>query len=123
MIFTVLRLVFGLFWLIFGLNYFVQLFPTPAPQGNAATLMNGLDAAGYMLPMMYATQFACGALLLAGRFVPLSLVLLAPITLNIVLYDLFLNPSGLAIGAVVAAIHATLLYRHQKVYMELLTTR
>jgi hypothetical protein len=33
--------------------------------------------------------------LLVNRLVPLSLVLLGPVIVNIILYDLFLNPTGL----------------------------
>ncbi len=122
-ILCVLRLVFGLFWLVFGLNYFLHLFPVPTATGDAATLMQGLEASGYMMPLIYAVQILSGALLLANRFVPLALLLLAPITANILLYDLLLNPGGLVIGAVIAALHATLLYTRRRAYMGLLTIK
>lgn len=118
-----LRLIFGLFWLAFGLNYFAHLFPIPAPTGDAAILMNGLGVSGYMMPLIYGTQIAVGIMLLANRYVPLALLMLAPITANIVLYDVFLNPSGLVIGAVIAVLHATLLYSRRKAYMGVLTIK
>ena len=106
----ILTLIFALFWLIFGLNGFLHFFPTPEPNPTAATLMAALDNSGYIMPLTYAMEIIGGILLLIPRFRFLALLLLAPVTLNIVLYDFFLNPGGLAIGAVIAAIHALLLW-------------
>lgn len=119
----VLRLIFGLFWLVFGLNYFLHFFPIPAATGDAALLMQGLEASYYLMPLIYGVQILAGLLLLANRFVPLALLLLAPITANILLYDLFLNPSGLVIGAVLVILHAVLLYTRRWAYMSLLTIK
>ena len=82
--------------------------------------MGALRATGYILPIMYASQVLTGAMLLSRRFVPLALILLAPITLNIILYDLFLNPSGLVIGSMVCALHAGLFYVNRQVFLPFL---
>lgn len=111
-----LRLVFGLFWLVFGLNGLLHLFPTPTPTGAAAEFMGALEQSGYVMPLTYSLQMLCGILLLSGYFVPLALLLLAPVIANIVLYDTFLNPSGLMIGIVVAALHLALMYSHRHAY-------
>jgi len=66
---------------------------------------------------MYASQVVMGVMLLSGRFVALALVVLAPITVNILLYDLFLNPSGLLIGTLVSALHAGLFYANRQVFL------
>ena len=49
-------------------------------------------------------QVIGGVLLLANRFVPLALVLLAPIVVNIVLFHAFMAPSGLPIAVFTAAL-------------------
>lgn len=110
----------GLFWLIFGLNNFFHFFPIPAPSGAGADFIQALDKAGYVLPLVYGTQVVAGAMLLARRFVPLTLLLLAPIVANILLYDLFLNPSGLAIGIVITVFYAAVLFDHRQKFIPLL---
>lgn len=119
----IIRLIFGLFWLIFGLNYFVHFFPVPAATDDAALLMQGLEASGYLMPLIYGVQILAGIMLLSNRFVPLGLLLLAPVTANILLYDLFLNPSGLVIGVVIALLHTALLYTNRRAYMGLVTIK
>lgn len=113
----IITALFGLFWLIFGLNNFLHFFSIPEPSQDGASFMRALENTGYALPIVYSTQIATGLLLLARRFMPLALLFLAPIVANILLYDLFLNPGGLMIGAVIAALYAFLLFRRKQVFM------
>lgn len=116
----VARLIFGLFWLIFGLNGFLHFFPTPAPTAEAADFMDALMHAGYVMPLIYATQVIAGISLLSGWMVPLALIMLGPVVGNIVLYDAFLNPAGLVIGMVVLVIYMFLLYAYRQAFLPLL---
>lgn len=118
---SVLRFIFGIFWLVFGINGLFHLFQVPPPPAESAYFMDALARAGYVLPLMYGLQAICGVMLLLGTFVPLALLLLAPIVANIVLYDIALNPGGLAIGIVIAALHAILLWKHKSAYAGILT--
>lgn len=115
-----LRVVYGAFWLVFGLNNFLHFFPIPAPSEQGAAFMAALAATGYLLPLVYGAQIAAGAMLLAGRYVPLALLILAPVVGNIVLYDWFLNPSGLTIGIILLAIYLVLLYAYRQRFTPLL---
>lgn len=118
--FTVLTVIYGLFWLIFGLNGFVHFFPIPEPAGEAGELMTALTRSGYIIPLVYGSEIAGGILLLSLRFVPLGLLILAPVVFNILLYDLFLNPKGLFIGIILTAIHALLLWRVRPAFYPIL---
>jgi len=114
------RLLFGAFWLVFGMNGFLHFFPIPAPQPEGLAFTQALDAAGYVMPLVYATQAICGLLLLLGSYVPLALALLGPIVANILLYDLFLNPPGLTIGVIILAVYLALLYAYHRHFLPLL---
>lgn len=118
--FSVLTRVFGLFWLVFGMNGLFHFFPVPAPAAESAYFMEALERATYVMPLVYGLQVCVGLLLLLQCCVPLALLLAAPIVGNIVLYDLFLNPSGLAIGIVIAVIEVLLLWRNRAAFMPLL---
>jgi uncharacterized membrane protein YphA (DoxX/SURF4 family) len=115
----ILSRIFGLFWLVFGLNSLFHFFPIPAPPQDSAYFMEAMARSGYALPMIYGTEVVAGLMLLLGGWKPLALLLVAPITANILAYDMMLNPSGLAIGIVVAVIHAFLLWRSRAAYAPL----
>lgn len=120
---TVLKIItalFGLFWLVFGLNNFLHFFPIPEPSQAGADFMQALENTGYVLPLVYGAQIIAGLLLLVRRFVPLALLVLAPIVANILLYDLFLNPSGLVIGGVIGVLYAAVLFYHKHKFIPLL---
>lgn len=112
--------IFGLFWLVFGLNGLFHFFPVPAPAQASAYFMEALARSGYALPMIYGTEVAAGLMLLLGGWTPLALLILAPVTANILLYDVLLNPAGLGVGIAVAVFHAFLLWRNRAVYEPLL---
>ena len=116
----VLTAVFGLFWLVFGLNGFAHFFAPPVPTGQAAVFMQALEQAGYVMPLVYGSQLLAGALLLSRRFRALALLILAPVVGNIILYDTFLNHSGLVIGGVIGVFYAALLVLNRKRFLTFL---
>ena len=119
---TVVRYLVGLMLFVFGLNGFLQFIPPPhAPPAGEAFL----DAlvTGNVLPVVSVFEALTGALLLAGRFVPLALVMLVPITLNIVLYHLTFDPGGGVAGYVLLAMHAFLLWAYAGHLMPLARAR
>ncbi len=117
----IITALFGAFWLVFGLNNFLNFFPLPGPSAQGAEFMNALENTGYALPVIYGTQIVAGVLLLLRKFVPLALCLLAPIVANIALYDLFLNPSGLVIGSIICVLFAAVLLNQKDRFKPLLT--
>jgi len=97
----VVRILLGLLFTFSGIAFF---FTTPPPlEGDMATFFAGMAATKYFFFLLKGTETVCGLLLVSGLFVPLALVVLAPISINIFLVHSFLAPSGvplaLAIGA------------------------
>lgn len=90
-----LRVLLGLIFFVFGLNGFLQFLPMPPLTPEAGAFMGGLAESGYFFPLLKATEVLCGALLLVNRFVPLALVVLAPIIVNILFFHLFLDTAGM----------------------------
>jgi uncharacterized membrane protein YphA (DoxX/SURF4 family) len=76
----------------------------PVPPGSDAEAFGrALGATGYMIPLLKGLELAGAVLLLRRRFVPLALVMLAPIVVNIAAFHLFLERGGLPIAAFLAA--------------------
>jgi hypothetical protein len=92
------------------------------PPGSVA-LAGAFLASGYMFPLIKGTEVVVGALLLANRFVPLALVLLAPVMVNIVLFHAFLAPSGIGMAIVLVALQLFLAWTNRRAYRPLLTAR
>jgi len=103
---TVARILMGLMFVVFGSNGFLNFIPppkAPLPEG-AAAFAGALAQTGYMMPLVMGTQLLGGILLLLNRFVPLALVLLAPLLVGIVAFHIFLAPSSIGPGIVLLAL-------------------
>ena len=114
------RVALGLVFFIFGLNGFFDLFSTPTPEDTAHGFLTGLAAAPYFFPLLKGVEAACGALLLWGRYVTLSLVALAPVVVNIVIFHAFLDPTGLTVAAVVSVLYTHLVWKNRSTLSVLL---
>ena len=94
------RLLLGLGFVVFGLNGFLNFLTGPMPTGLAGEFARVL-AESHFFWVVAAIQILGGALLLVNRFVPLGLVLLAPVIFNILAYHALLDPAGIVPGIVV----------------------
>jgi uncharacterized membrane protein YphA (DoxX/SURF4 family) len=113
------RILLGLVFLVFGLNVFFHFMPSPPPPGDAGVIAGLMFQHGWFA--FYAVLYVVAALLLlAGRFVPLALVLLAPIIVNILLFHLTLAPSAIGPGLVCAVLEIFLIYAYWPAFASLL---
>ena len=120
------RVLLGLVFFTFGLDGFLHFVPQPDPSAmppGSLAFASALMATGYMFPLIKGTEVLVGALLLANRFVPLALVLLAPVLVNIVLFHLFLAPSGAGLAIVLVALQLFLAWKNRRAYRPILTAR
>jgi putative oxidoreductase len=85
----------------------------PMPSGLAGQFIGALALSHYFW-VVAALQVAGGALLLLNRFVPLALVLLGPVIVNIILYHVFLNPSGAPLAIVVVILWGIVFYSQRQ---------
>jgi uncharacterized membrane protein YphA (DoxX/SURF4 family) len=110
------RIVLGLAFFVFGLNGFINFIPPPpdAIPKAAMDFSMAMINTGYLLQLVKGTEVLVGALLLMNRFVPLALVIIAPVIVNIVAFHAFLAPSGMVIPIVlvVAALYLAWVHRH-----------
>jgi uncharacterized membrane protein YphA (DoxX/SURF4 family) len=94
------RFVLGLIFLTSGLNGFFHFFAMPAMPDAANNFLGALSNGIYFFPLLKTLEMFCGAFLLIDAFVPLVLVVLAPIVVNIFMFHLFLAPSGLFLALI-----------------------
>jgi uncharacterized membrane protein YphA (DoxX/SURF4 family) len=119
---TVIRILLGLIFTVFGLNGFLHFIPMqPMPQA-AMIFFAALTATGDMIRLIFFGQLIGGVLLLTGVAVPLALAILAPIVVNILFFHLFLSPGGLAIAFAVVAMEVFLAWRYQDAFAPLFSS-
>src|SRR5690242_11469505 len=85
---TIVRVLLGLMFLIFGLNGFLNFIPTPKDMPpDILSIMGALMKAGYMT-VVSGAEVLSAIMLLTNRFVPLALTLLAPIVVGILTFHI-----------------------------------
>lgn len=99
------RILLGLIFFVFGLIGLLNLIPPPPnlPE-RLQTFNEGMAASGYLMTLVKGTETLYGLMLLTGYFVPLALVMLAPIVLNIFFVHAFMAPEGLPIPIVAGSL-------------------
>jgi uncharacterized membrane protein YphA (DoxX/SURF4 family) len=113
---VVLRVVLGLVLVLVGLNKLFHFMPTPPATPEMQKFLGALAASGYLIPLIAGVEAVVGIMLITDRFVPLALVVLAPISVNIVACHLAMDPAGIAPAALVAALNATLAIAYRDRY-------
>jgi hypothetical protein len=96
---TIARYLLGLMFTIFGLNGFLHFIPMMPMPPLASQFMSVLAASHYMVPV-FLLQIISGLLFLLNRYVPLALTLIAPVIVNILLFHVLMNPSGIVPGVI-----------------------
>ncbi|MCE9579460.1 MAG: DoxX family protein [Deltaproteobacteria bacterium] len=120
---TVLRLLLGTGFVVFGLNYFLHFLPEPEGMPPAAMAFVGALVSSKLLTFVKIIEIGAGALLLANRFVPLALALLAPILVGIAFFHAVLVPSGLPVAVVFLGLELALAWSYRAAFAPMLRAR
>ena len=115
-----MRIILGLILLIFGLNKFLNFMPMPPLPEGAGNFMKALIDTGYMMPLIALVEIVSGILLLINKYVPVALLILAPLSVNIVAFHAMLAPSGIAPAALVAILNILLLLSNKDKFSSVL---
>lgn len=114
------RILLGLIYFSYGLNFFVHYFPAKLPPGYGGVFEGALIGSGYFFQYMKVMQIAGGLLLLSNRYVSLVAIAVLPISANIFLFHLFLAPKGMVVAVLVVTTNLLLLLAYRKNYQMLL---
>ena len=117
-----LRFLLGLIFLAGGIG---GLFDLMKPEGSEAALgfIAALKSTGYLWVLVKVTEIVCGLFLLANLWVPLMLIILFPVTLNILLFHAFLEHGMLVMAMLIMGLHLYLVLVNSKAYNRLFTMR
>ena len=116
------RYLLGLIFFIFGGAGLLNLFPPPPDMPQAlSSFTNAIVATGYFFPFLKGTETVCGFLLLLGVAPALMLVILAPITIQILLLHFFLTPGlqNLVLPILILLLHLASAMAYWSIYRPL----
>ena len=118
---VIARVLLGLIFVVFGSNIFLHFIPMPPPPPTLAGDFSKALFLSHYLHVVAVFQIVGGLILLIGRFVPLGLVLLAPVIVNIDLVHILMDPSGLPMAAVISILLVFLLWQYRDAFKGILT--
>lgn len=110
---TIARYLLGVMFTVFGLNGFLRFIPQAPPSSTVAQQFMGAVFESHFMVLVFVLQLAAGLLLLAGRFVPLALAILAAIITNILLYHVTMDPKNIGPGILAAILWVLVFVRHR----------
>jgi uncharacterized membrane protein YphA (DoxX/SURF4 family) len=108
------RILLGVILLLSGLNKIFKFVPTPADD-----LIESFGQVDYIFPVVAGLEIFIAVLLLIKKWVAFALILLVPLSINILLFHLYLNFQGIIPAMVVAALNTILIYKHWRQYVPL----
>jgi len=114
--------VFGVMFLAFFLLWVLD-WELPSVPPEAESFRSAILEAGYIFPAIALVYLLVGVACVTDRFVPLAAVVLFPVTLNIVLYHVFLVQSKILLALFVVVPNAFLAYISREAYKPLFRSR
>lgn len=115
----IVRLLLGLIYFIFGLNGFFLFIPVPPMSEQATSLIIALKNSG-LLYFEKSLEVIGGLLLLTNQFPKLATLILAPLTLNILFFHMFLDQGILVLAVLMCFMNAYLGWFYRTAYIPIL---
>ncbi|HZL11999.1 MAG TPA: hypothetical protein VFC65_18605 [Prolixibacteraceae bacterium] len=119
----IVRVLMGLMFAFASIVVLFKLVPQPEQTGNVKIFMDGMTASVYLMTTVKIIELICAIAFLSGRFVPLATVVIFPITLNILLFHAFLEPSGLLTGVLLMLGNLFLAFHFRDKYKPLFSAK
>ena len=117
---TIVRVLLGLMFLVFGLNGFLNFMPAPKDMPPEIVNVTGaLMQAGYM-EVVSGAEVLIAVMLLTNRFVPLALAFLAPIIVGIITFHLAMQRATIGPGIVVLLMELYLAWAYRTAFRPML---
>lgn len=122
-IMVIIRIVFGLLMLVPGVLNLVNPTADIEFSQPANHFMSALVETEYMLIVVHILMVLVGLSMLINRFVPLSLVVITPISVNMLLFHVFLDIESILPALVIGFLNVYLLFAYIESYHPILKAK
>lgn len=117
----IVRVLMGALLIFASAMFLLKLAPEPETTGAFKAFNVGLIASTYLMPLAKALELLCGISYISGKYVTLANVVILPVTLNILLINLYMSPENLPIGLFLFLGNLFLIYRYWGNYKSVFT--
>lgn len=118
-VFMVLRILLGIFVLVFGANKFGNFMPMPELTGDAAAYFGALSSSKTLI-LVGIVEIVAGLALIFNKFGALLALILMSISVNAFLFHAVLDPGGIGGAAVLLILNIAVLFGYKDKYKALL---
>ncbi len=118
-VFMVVRILLGLFVLVFGLNKFFNFIPMEAPTGDAGAFFGAL-ASAQTLSLVAIVEIVAGIALIFNKYGALMALILMSVSVNALLFHATLAPGDMAGAVVLVILNVLVLFGYKDKYQGLL---
>ncbi|MEX0274478.1 MAG: DoxX family membrane protein [Flavobacteriaceae bacterium] len=119
-VFMVLRILLGVFVLVFGLNKFFHFIPMgEPPTGDAGAYFTGLMASKTMV-LVALVEIVAGLALIFNKFGALMALILMSVSVNAVLFHATLDPANSTGAIVLLVLNILVMFGYKHRYTDLL---
>ena len=113
------QIILGLYLIFITVAGFFQLLPPPQFNEPAMAFLNVLFNTGYMIYFMQIIFLISGLMFLFNKWSAFGVILLSPITVNIILFHLFLDMTGWWMALIFTILNIYLLLVHWPRYEQI----
>ena len=119
-VFTILRILLGVFILVFGINKFLNFLPMGEMSADAGAYFGAL-VNSKTLVLIAIVEITAGITLILNKFGALLAIILMSISVNAVLFHAVLDPANIAGALVLLILNSITLYGYKDKYKALLS--
>lgn len=119
-VFMVLRILLGLFVLVFGLNKFLEFLPAPEGMSEDAMAYFGALMNSKTMALVAVVEIVAGLALILNKFGALLALILMSVSVNAVLFHAVLDQANIAGALVLLVLNIAVLFGYKDQYKALL---
>ena len=120
-ILMVVSLLFGAFFVLYGLDKFSEFMPEPESMTlKSKGFVLALQQSEWIMPLIGVVEIVGGLLLMIPQYRALGAVVIAPVVVCIVLANAYQNPDNLPFAAILPAVLLWIMFENRKKYAPML---
>jgi len=117
---TVIRIIFGILLAVFGANKFLNFMPAPEEMPEAVINYMTALMSTKTLGLVGAVELIAGLSFIFNKYGALMAIILMSVSINAVLFHIFLSPADMIGAIVLLALNIVMLYAYKDKYKNLL---
>ena len=113
---VIMRTILGAIFITSGTNNYLSFMPDSHYSAEGLSFITALKDSGYLFDLIKSMEVLGGTMLILNMFTPIVIIVLAPIIVNIVLFELFLSSSYMLVPLTLVICEAYLFWEYRNLF-------